>query len=45
MRSKGHKLKHTKFHFNRRKNFMLRMAEHWDRLLREVVELLSLETF
>lgn len=39
------KLKHTKFYLNRRKNFMLRMAEHWGRLPREVMESLSLKTF
>lgn len=38
MRSNGQKLKHTKFYLNRRKNFMWRMAEHWDRLPREVIE-------
>ena len=46
MRSHGHKLKHKMFHLNMRKNsFTLRAAEHWKRLLREVKESLSLETF
>lgn len=45
MRSNGHKLSHTKFHFNTGKNLMLRMAEHWGRLPREVAESLSLEMF
>jgi len=42
----GHKLKHRKFHLNRRKNFFpLRVKEHWHRLPREVVESPSLEIF
>ncbi|KAJ7396405.1 hypothetical protein BTVI_145503 [Pitangus sulphuratus] len=46
MGSKGHKLKHEKFHLNVRKNFFtLGVAEHWNRLPRETVESLSLETF
>lgn len=45
-RSTGHKLKHKKFHFNTRKNFFtLRVAEQQNRLLRDVVEFPSLETF
>lgn len=45
-RSSGHKLKHKKFQVNMRKNiFTLRVPEHWNRLLRELVESLSLEIF
>lgn len=45
MRSNGHKLKHETFHLPMRKNFFtLRVAEHWDRLHREVVESPSPET-
>ncbi|PKU46984.1 hypothetical protein llap_2698 [Limosa lapponica baueri] len=41
-----HKLEHRKFHLNMRRScFTLRVAEHWSRLAREVVESLSLETF
>lgn len=32
VRSNCHKLKHKKFHINRRKNFTFRVAEYWNRL-------------
>ncbi|KFV75830.1 hypothetical protein N308_01072, partial [Struthio camelus australis] len=42
----GHKLNHRKFHVNLRKNFFtVRVTEHWNRLLRGVVESPSLEIF
>jgi len=45
-RGNGHKLKHRKFRLNMRKNnFTLKVTEHWNRVLREVVESPSLETF
>ena len=41
-----HKLEHSKFHTNVRKNFdTFRVTEHWNRLPRNVVESLSLRTF
>lgn len=40
--SSGHEVKHKKFYLSKRKNFFtLRVAEHWNRLSREVVESLS----
>jgi len=38
-RGDGHELKYRKFHLNIKKNFFtLRVAEHWNRLPRGVVE-------
>jgi len=43
-RGNKHKLKHRKFQMNLM-NFTLRVTEHWNRLLRGVVESPSLEIF
>ena len=38
-RDNGHKLEHRKFHLSIRKIFFtVRMTEHWNRMLKEVVE-------
>jgi len=45
-RGNGHKLKHRKLYLNMRKIFFtLRVTEHWNRLLGEVVDSRSLEIF
>jgi len=45
-RGNRHKLKHTKFRLNMRKNFFpLRVTEPWNRLPRGVVDSPSLEIF
>lgn len=43
-KNNDHKLNHKKFHLNMRKKFFtLRIAKHWNRLPRQVVESPSLE--
>jgi len=45
-RGNGHKLRHSKFRLNMRRNFFpLRVTEHWNRLPREMVEPPSLDIF
>ena len=45
-RGNGHKLKHRRFPLNIKKHFfILRVAKHWLRFPREVVESPSLEIF
>jgi len=44
-RGNGHNLKHRKFQLNVRKNFTLRVTEHWNRLPRVVVDSPALEIF
>ena len=44
-RGNGHKLKHRKFCTNVHENFTVRVMEHWNRLPREAVQSLALETF
>uniref|UniRef100_A0A8B9BLT9 Forkhead box protein G1 n=1 Tax=Anser brachyrhynchus TaxID=132585 RepID=A0A8B9BLT9_9AVES len=44
-KSNGPKMEHRKFHTNMRKNFTVRVTEHWNRLPRELLESPSLEIF
>ena len=45
IRSNGLKLEQRKFYTNMRKNFTVRITEHWNRLPREIVESPSTEIF